>query len=183
MAERDYMFQKESLMYRDSWFQLVRPLTFTSTLSPAIAGTALAAANGPIRYDLFISVLLVGLLVQCSVNMLNDYYDFQKGQDQEKWVLTKGPTPDRRPRYRKVPVVASILLLLAIMIGLWVGMESDIQKDQNIRRTIAMRLNRNRAAKVLFCILALAYLILLLLIIYRIITPLALATFMASSSL
>lgn len=260
LDEKNYFYQKKALIYRDSWFQLIRPLTFTGTLSPAIAGTALAATIGPIRYDLFISVLMVGLLVQSSVNMLNDYYDFQKGQDQEKWVASFGRPPGIHPPYHVVPAAAAPLFILAILIGIWVAVEShttwilaaggigvicgykysagprslsslglaeviafiflgvfptfvgyvvqghpvdwsvaalslpyalvistmlltnnirDLQKDDKIRYTIAMRLGRERAARVLTFILALAYLVVVTLVYFKMVSPATLATIVA----
>lgn len=87
MIEKTY--HNQNLTYRNSWFQIIRPLTYTATLSPAIGGTALASTKGPVRIDLMIYVLVVGLFVQSAVNMLNDYYDYQKGQDQEKWASSQ----------------------------------------------------------------------------------------------
>lgn len=261
MVEGNYQPKEEFLVYRDTWFQLIRPLTFTATLSSVIAGTGLAAFNGTaIRYDLFITILFVGLLVQSAVNMLNDYYDYQKGQDREKWVFHSKSTNSFAPLYLMVPSVAIILFVMAILLGGWVGYESktlwilimggvgvlcgykysagprslsslglaeviafiflgffpvfvgyvvqthsldvtiislalpyslvsstmlltnnirDIQKDENIRRTVAMRLGRNRAVFTLTIILALAYLSVFILIFTNIISPLAFITMLA----
>lgn len=261
MVERNYQYEEKFLVYRDSWFQLIRPLTFTATLSSVIAGTGLAAFKGAsIRYELFIAILFVGLLVQSSVNMLNDYYDFQKGQDQEKWVHYNKSTNVFTPLYQMVPSVAFILFTIAILLGSWVGYESntlwilimgglgvicgykysagprslsslglaeviafiflgffpafvgyvvqvhsldlaiialalpyalvsstmlltnnirDIQKDENIRRTVAMRLGRNNAVLTLTILLTLAYLIVFILIVTGIVTPFSFITMVA----
>lgn len=261
MIEKELHPQKESLLYHSSWLLLVRPLTFTATLSPVIAGTALAKLNGySIRYNLFISVLIVGFLVQCAVNMFNDYYDYQKGQDHEKWFFSNKLINGVAPSYHFIPVAAGILFALAIIIGGWVGFVShtlwilvfggvgvicgykysagprslsslglaeiiafiflgvfpafvgyfvqshtidvsiialalpyslvsstmlltnnirDIQKDQNIRRTVAMRLGRSRAVHALTLILAFVYLSVFFLIFLKIVSPISIVTILA----
>ncbi|NSL53208.1 prenyltransferase [Calidifontibacillus erzurumensis] len=260
VIEKNNFIEKKWLVYRESWFQLIRPLTFTGTLSPAIAGAALAKTFSPFRYDLFLAVLIVGLFVQSAVNMLNDYYDYQKGQDQEKWVVSEKISYMSNPPYHSVPLVAFTLFILAIIISIWVSIEShvawilaigglgilsgykysagkyslsslglaeviafiflglfptfvgyvvqshaidfsitalalpyafvimtmlltnnirDIQKDENIRRTLAMRLGRNRAAHLLTIILAIAYLSVFSLIYFRIIPLTAFFTIIA----
>jgi 1,4-dihydroxy-2-naphthoate octaprenyltransferase len=192
--------------------------------------------------------------------MLNDYYDFQKGQDQEKWVTSNKPTNGFAPLYHLVPSVAYILFSIAIILGSWVGFESntlwilviggigvlcgykysagprslsslglaeviaflflgifpafvgyvvqihsidltivalalpyslvvstmlltnnirDIEKDENIRRTVAMRLGRNKAVLALTMILTTAYLMVIILIIIKFVSPIAFVTLIA----
>src|SRR5690625_6973253 len=77
-------FNPDHYYYRNSWVQLIRPMTLTGTLTPILVGTGFAAINGTIRFDIFFALLLSSLLVQAATNMLNDYYDFKYGQDQEK---------------------------------------------------------------------------------------------------
>lgn len=112
--------------YRSSWVQLIRPMTLTGTITPVLAGTALASVKGSIRLDIFFAMIVAALLVQCATNMLNDYFDFQNGQDQKKWVLhDKSPTK-HGPAHHSIPFVAGILIVTAIVIGAWLAVKSHL---------------------------------------------------------
>lgn len=106
--------------YRFSWFHLFRPMTFSGTLSPIIAGTAVAALHGPIQIELFLVLITAALFVQISANMFNDYFDFKHGQDQEKWTTdqTTGPL------YKKVPIAALTCIGVAIILGAWLSIQT-----------------------------------------------------------
>ncbi|MBP1969916.1 1,4-dihydroxy-2-naphthoate octaprenyltransferase [Virgibacillus natechei] len=45
---------------------LICHIPFSATISPVLAGTALAALEGPIRYDILIVLLLAALFIQAS---------------------------------------------------------------------------------------------------------------------
>lgn len=109
-------------IYRSSWFQLLRPMTFSGTISPIIAGTAIAALSGPIRMDVFIVLIIAALFVQISANMFNDYFDFKHGQDQEKWEETKFNSL-AKPMHHHVPI-AAVCIIIAISLGIWLSMET-----------------------------------------------------------
>lgn len=106
--------------YRFSWFQLFRPMTFSGTMSPIIVGTGVAALHGPIRYDLFIALLLAALLVQISANIFNDYFDFKHGQDYEKWAEDGS---FKNPLHHYLPYAAAVSIGLAVIIGAWISSE------------------------------------------------------------
>lgn len=114
----------EPLTYRASWLQLVRPMTFTGTVSPVLAGTAFAFLKGPIRLDLFFAIFIAGLFVQFSINMLNDYIDYQKGQDHEKWVRPGDSLFGKGPNYHAIPYVATVLILITVGISIWMASQS-----------------------------------------------------------
>ncbi|PAV27750.1 hypothetical protein CIL05_20265 [Virgibacillus profundi] len=113
--------------YRFSWFHLTRPLTFTGTISPILAGTVLAAYNGSIRYDILLAMLTATLLIQAATNMFNDYFDFRSGQDQNKWVTANSNKPEsgHGPAHHLIPYAAGSLLMLATIIGLWLALNSS----------------------------------------------------------
>lgn len=116
-------FRSKNYSYRFSWLHLMRPMTFSGTISPIVAGTAIAALNGPIRIDLFIVLIIAALFVQISANMFNDYFDFKHGQDQEKW--TKADTQLRKgPLHQKVPYAAIISIGIAIVLGAWLSSQT-----------------------------------------------------------
>ena len=117
---------QQDCYYRGSWFQLIRPLTLTGTLTPILVGTGFAAKNGPVRLDIFIAFLLSALFIQATTNMLNDYFDFKNGQDQEKWMTVTNDDIPHGPPYRYIPYVVGVMLTIAISIGLWLAFASTL---------------------------------------------------------
>src|SRR5699024_11684537 len=79
-----FALPSNSYQFRGSWFQLIRPLTLTGTLTPILVGTAFAAKSAPIRWDLFFALLIAATLIQATTNMLNDYFAYHNRQDKEK---------------------------------------------------------------------------------------------------
>ncbi|MCM3567621.1 1,4-dihydroxy-2-naphthoate octaprenyltransferase [Neobacillus mesonae] len=116
-------FNHKQFSYRFSWIHLTRPMTFTGTISPILAGTALAANKESIHLGNFIGLLIASLLVQSSANMLNDYYDFKNGQDLNKWIIRD--EKDTRPSFERIPLVIILALLFACIIGLWLASRSS----------------------------------------------------------
>lgn len=61
-----------------------RPKTLLASISPVIAGTALAFKRiGTISFSLFICTLFSAALLQIASNLFNDLIDFKKGADTE----------------------------------------------------------------------------------------------------
>jgi len=115
----------EHYSYRFTWLHLFRPMTLTGTITPALVGTALAAQNGHIRLDLFFAYLMAVLLIQATTNMLNDYFDFKHGQDQEKWISLDEPGYGNGPHYHSIPFAAAAMILMAALIGVWLAAQSS----------------------------------------------------------
>ncbi|WP_235793142.1 prenyltransferase [Virgibacillus salidurans] len=110
-------------VYRFSWLHLMRPMTFSATISPVLAGTTLAALEGPIRFDILIVLLIAALFIQASANMLNDYYDFSNGQDEEKWVAAESVNSSK-PLHHRIPYVAWTIIGMAIILGAWISIQT-----------------------------------------------------------
>src|SRR5699024_4040881 len=91
--------------YKKSWFLLMRQLTFTGTISPILAGTAVASLKSSIDVHLLIILLIAALFIQASANMLNDYFDFINGQDYDRWIMTKKRN-DLSPSHSQIIYVA-----------------------------------------------------------------------------
>lgn len=116
--------QYETYVFRFSWFNLTRPLTLSGSICPVLAGTALAAKIGPIHVNLLIALLMTVLFVQAAINMLNDYFDFKKGQDRDRWIQVVKPTSGG-PFHHAIPFAACTLLVLAGLLGLWIALQSS----------------------------------------------------------
>lgn len=108
-------------VYRGSWIQLLRPMTLTGTLTPVLVGTGIAARSGGVRIDVFFAVLLSALLIQASTNVLNDYYDFKYGQDNDKWLLIEDAKEHHGPHHKSLPFIAGTMIALSILSGLWLA--------------------------------------------------------------
>src|SRR5690625_342665 len=113
----------EHYVYRGSWIQLFRPLTLTGTLTPVLVGTAFAAKSGTIRLDIFLAVLMAALFIQSSTNVLNDYYDFKYGQDNDKWVLAHEAPNGHGPAQKTLPILAGTMIIISFIIDHWLVYE------------------------------------------------------------
>ena len=63
------------------WWSAVRPATLAASVSPVLAGTAVAIHEGSIRPAAGFAALVVALAMQIGVNFANDYSDFTRGAD------------------------------------------------------------------------------------------------------
>lgn len=63
------------------WWSAVRPATLAASVSPVLAGTAIAVHDGGARLAAGLGALAVGLAIQLGVNFSNDYSDFRRGAD------------------------------------------------------------------------------------------------------
>src|SRR5699024_5507908 len=121
-----FPLSSNSYHFRGSWLQLIRPLTLTGTLTPILVGTAFAAKSSPIGLDLLFALIVVAMVIQVATNMLNDYFDFQNGQDKEKWMQQTNMNSILSPTYGAIPYMAGFLLVIAISIGAWLAIESSL---------------------------------------------------------
>src|SRR5579884_767485 len=63
------------------WVKTARPMTLTASVSPILAGTALAAYEGTFRPLIFVATLLSCLCLQIGANYFNEYFDYVYGLD------------------------------------------------------------------------------------------------------
>lgn len=112
--------------YKQRWLQLTRPLTLTGTMSPIIAGTLAASYNGTVHLPKMIILIIAAVLIQAAINILNDYFDFKNGQDKERWLLLIHDYENNNaPRHKTLPIVATIMLTIAMVLGIWLAINSQ----------------------------------------------------------
>ena len=111
--------------YRNSWLQLIRPMTLTGTISPILVGTGLAFLNGHFQMNLLFALFISALLIQSATNVLNDYYDFKYGQDKEKWTK-QDDAISHGPAHETLPYIASGMLIVATLFGLYLAYSSTM---------------------------------------------------------
>lgn len=101
------------------WIQSTRPKTLFAALSPVAVGAALAVADGPVNFPIWLATLSIAVLIQIGTNFCNDVFDHHQGAD----------TPDRqgplrglhsgRISLRAMSIATGIcFLLVAVMSGL-----------------------------------------------------------------
>lgn len=112
---------KSNATFKGSWFQLLRPMTWTGTLSPIVAGSLYAGWQHDFDFTGFILLVLAALFIQSSANMLNDYFDFRNGQDKERWTYTSNVKRRFRPVFQYIPYVTAVTFTIAILLGSWIG--------------------------------------------------------------
>ncbi len=66
------------------WWLAARPATLAASVSPVLAGTAIAVSSHRVRTLPGLGVLIVALAMQIGVNYANDYSDFVRGTDRRR---------------------------------------------------------------------------------------------------
>ncbi|AGT33784.1 1,4-dihydroxy-2-naphthoate prenyltransferase [Geobacillus genomosp. 3] len=114
--------ESQPLFYRFSWLHLMRPPTWSGTISPVLAAAAFAAKKASMRPGALLTMLIASVLIQSAVNMLNDYFDRLRGQDGDKWT----DTPGHGPAHRLIPAAAGVMLVAAGALGGYLAWQSHI---------------------------------------------------------
>src|SRR5699024_4523470 len=105
----------------------MRPLTLSESISIIII-VPFVTSNSSIRlFVQFITLIIPILLITTSMNILNDYYDFANGQDNEKWNFSiKNNKIFSKPKHNYLPFVALIMFSFASLLGLWLAIHSHL---------------------------------------------------------
>jgi 1,4-dihydroxy-2-naphthoate octaprenyltransferase len=108
-----------------AWLRAVRYHSFTASIIPVLTGTALAILDRSISWPLAVAMLIAAVACQAGANMVNDYFDFQKGVDNEAnlgphKVLQLGLLTARQVRNGFMAAFA-----LATLLGVYIVLESD----------------------------------------------------------
>ncbi len=64
-----------------TWFHAARPRSFTTSIVPVVAATALAYADDEVQWSLFAFMLIASILTHAACNFTNDYFDAVRGVD------------------------------------------------------------------------------------------------------
>ena len=64
-----------------TWWLAVRPFSFTASVTPVVLGSVLAAYDGAWSWRLFAMTVVGSVLIHAGTNLINDFYDWQKGAD------------------------------------------------------------------------------------------------------
>lgn len=114
---------ENTVYFKQSFWQLLRPLTISGTMSPVLVANALAFFYDAFSWVVLCLTLIAAFCIQVSGNMLNDYFDYQRGQDQDRWV--KEPeTAEHGPSFEQVPWIAAGFLVTAGVLGFFLAVLS-----------------------------------------------------------
>ena len=121
--ERDY----EKFSARMA-LNMAAPHTWPASILPALVGIAIAANDAPISILMCIAILVIVILMQSSVNTLNDYFDFVKGTDSEEDFVE---ADDSVLVYNNVNphsalALAVVFLAVAFLIGVYIVLSVGI---------------------------------------------------------
>jgi 1,4-dihydroxy-2-naphthoate octaprenyltransferase len=106
-----------------AWYEIVRPFSFTASVTPVAAAGALAAINGMFNWPLFVLALLGAVLLHIGTNVTNEIYDVRKGVDtitspRASQALLKG-----RLTEKEAFVLVGAAFALATLVGIWLVLE------------------------------------------------------------
>ncbi len=102
-------------------WRLLRPPTLTASIAPVLVGTGLAFHNAPFHTLLFLAMLISSMLIQAVANMINEYYDFRRGLDNEHMVGIAGTIVRDNVKPNTVLFIAVGTLILAILFGYYIA--------------------------------------------------------------
>lgn len=101
------------------WIAAARPKTLPLTLSPVIAGIALAfAETGQLAPLAALCTLLAAMLIQIGTNLHNDAADFERGTDTAERLGPPRATAQGWFSARQVKTAAHLTFALAFLLGL-----------------------------------------------------------------
>ena len=105
-----------------AWVLAIRPKTLPASVTPVIVGSALAFSDGSLKILPFLAALLGSLLLQISVNLANDYFDYVKGFDTEDRIGPIRVTQSGLVAPYKVRNAMLFTIFLVICIGIYLIM-------------------------------------------------------------
>ena len=72
---------RKQIMIMKTWWLAIRPKTLPAAFCPVLVGAACALSQGVFSPLIFAAAMAGTLLIQISVNLANDYFDFKHGID------------------------------------------------------------------------------------------------------
>jgi 1,4-dihydroxy-2-naphthoate octaprenyltransferase len=107
------------------WWSAVRPATLAASVSPVLAGTAVAIHEGGIRTGAGLGALVVAVAMQVGVNFANDYSDFVRGADTPRRVGPVRAAASGVVAPQQVRLAAVVAFAIAGVAGLALSLATD----------------------------------------------------------
>jgi 1,4-dihydroxy-2-naphthoate octaprenyltransferase len=102
-----------------TWVPLIRPFTLTAAAVPVLLGGALAAWEAEFSVARLLALFLAAILMQAATNMLNEYFDYQRGLDTPESVGIAGSIVRGELTASAVLRGALVCLTAALVCGLF----------------------------------------------------------------
>jgi 1,4-dihydroxy-2-naphthoate octaprenyltransferase len=103
----------------------VRPATLAASVSPVLAGTAIAIHQGGARWDAGVAALVVGLGMQLGVNFANDYSDYVRGADSAQRIGPVRAASSGVIAPGRVRIAAACAFAVAALAGIFLSLSVD----------------------------------------------------------
>lgn len=103
----------------------MRPHTLTASFVPVLVGTAMAIFDGQLDIPLFLAMFIASIMIQAATNMLNEYFDYIRGLDNEESVGIGGTIVRDGISPKTVRNLAIIFYAISVAIGVYICMESS----------------------------------------------------------
>jgi 1,4-dihydroxy-2-naphthoate octaprenyltransferase len=107
------------------WWSAVRPATLAASVSPVLAGTAVAIHEGGIRTGAGFGALVVAVAMRVGVNFANDYSDFVRGADTPRRVGPVRAAASGVVAPEQVRLAAVVAFAIAGLAGLALSLATD----------------------------------------------------------
>ena len=106
------------------WWMAARPATLAASVSPVLAGTAVATHDHQVRTLPGLGALVVAIAIQVGTNYANDYSDYRRGADRRRVgplrAASSGVVPPRQVRWAAVAAFG-----LAAVVGVAVSLVTN----------------------------------------------------------
>lgn len=110
---------------RKVWWLAARPATLAASVSPVLAGTAIAVQDGRVRTLPGLGALVVAVAMQIGVNYANDYADFVRGADTPRRVGPLRAAASGLVKPERVRAAAITAFAVAAVVGLAVSLATS----------------------------------------------------------
>lgn len=104
-----------------AWLLATRPATLTAAFVPVAVGTAVAHAEGGVRWGPAVAALLGAFLLQIGTNLANDLFDHEKGADTEERVGPLRAAQAGLLTTRQLRVGMVLTFAAAVLVGVYLA--------------------------------------------------------------
>lgn len=105
--------------YARTWWRAMRPWSYTAAIIPVLLGSSIAAVAGTVDVWLLFLTLIGSVAIQGGTNLINDYYDYQKGTDRPGSIGTGDAILQGALTPRQVFAGGLVAFALGAVIGLY----------------------------------------------------------------
>lgn len=106
-------------------WRMLRPFTLVASVVPAMTAIVVALCVGSVRWGVAAAFLVASVLIQSATNMLNEYFDYRRGLDDQTMVGISGTIVRDGVSPLVVRNVGWTFMAVAIALGLYISASSS----------------------------------------------------------